>query len=116
MAQLNDEMRQCIDQCTRCHQVCLSTIHHCLRKGGEHARPEHLRLIADCVQICSTSADFMLRGSPFHTQTCGVCADLCESCAQDCEHFKGDSEMSRCALTCRQCAESCRHMAGAAVH
>lgn len=108
------EMQACIENCQDCRAVCLETINHCLEMGGEHASPEHIRLLQDCAQICATSADFMLRSSDYHPQVCGVCADICEACAQSCESLAtGDAEafMKRCADICRQCAESCRRMA-----
>src|SRR6267143_669525 len=109
-------MRQCIDECTRCHQICLSTIQVCLQKNGMRAEPEHVRLLADCMQICATSADFMLRGSQHLPHVCGVCAEICEDCARDCDRMADDAEMRRCADVCRRCAESCRRMAGAIAH
>lgn len=109
---LSPEMRQCIENCLDCHAICLETITHCLRMGGKHAEASHIRLMMDCVQICQTSADFMLRGSDLHGRTCGVCAEVCARCAEDCERLAGDDElMRRCAEMCRRCAESCRKMA-----
>lgn len=111
--ELGQEMRECIDNCLSCHAVCLETISHCLALGGEHASQQHIRLLEDCVQICSASADFMLRMSDFHPQTCGVCAAVCERCADDCERMAdGDELMLRCADVCRRCADSCRRMSG----
>jgi hypothetical protein len=111
---VSTEMRRCIDECVSCHEVCLEAVTHCLEKGGEHARADHIRLLLDCVQICQTSADYMLRGSEFHTRVCEVCADVCERCAKDCDRFD-DEVMRRCAEECRRCAESCRQMARAGV-
>lgn len=111
------EMQQCIENCQNCHAVCLETISHCLQTGGEHASAEHIKLLQDCVQICQTSADFMLRMSDYHPQTCGVCADVCEACADECEKMAtGDAAefMQRCADACRKCAESCRRMSSGA--
>jgi hypothetical protein len=117
MSHVSPEMRECIRECTNCHDVCLSLIGHCLEKGGEHAQPDHVGLLQDCAQICQTSADFMLRGSQYHHQTCGVCAEVCDACAADCERIGGDdAEMRRCAEACRRCAESCRRMAGVMAH
>ncbi|MFT3785726.1 MAG: four-helix bundle copper-binding protein [Tepidisphaeraceae bacterium] len=107
-------LRDCIDQCSTCHQVCLETLTHCLRKGGDHAAADHVRLMQDCIQICATSADFMLRGSELHTETCRACAEVCRRCAEDCERLADDDMMRRCADQCRSCAESCAHMAGVA--
>lgn len=112
MSHLSPEMRDCIQECQSCHAVCLETIPHCLQKGGMHAEAGHLRLMMDCVEICQTSANFMLRGSELHTYTCGVCAEICERCAQDCDRLGDDEMMRRCAETCRRCAESCRRMSG----
>jgi hypothetical protein len=105
-------MQRCIDNCSECHDICVQTVTHCLTEGGKHAEAEHIRLLLDCVEICQTSADFMLRGSPFHVATCATCADICEGCAESCAQFSDDAMMERCAETCRRCAASCREMSG----
>lgn len=106
------DMNQCIQDCIRCHQVCIETINHCLQEGGKHAAPEHIQTLADCVDICQTSTNFMLRNSDLHVQTCGVCAEVCEACASSCEQVGDDPAMKRCAEECRRCADSCRQMSG----
>jgi hypothetical protein len=112
MAHVSEEMRNCINECLSCHAVCMETIAHCLTEGGAHADPRHIGLLQDCAQICITSADYMLRGSEHHGETCGTCAIVCESCADSCESMaEGDDFMRRCADACRRCAESCRQMA-----
>lgn len=108
---LGEEMRRCIEECSTCHDVCLATVTHCLQMGGEHAEASHMRLLLDCAQICDTSADFMLRGSELHGETCRACAVVCERCAEACERFNDDEIMAACAEACRRCAESCRQMA-----
>jgi hypothetical protein len=110
----NEAMRACIQECTSCHQVCLETVTHCLQMGGEHAKPEHIRLLMDCAEICQTSANFMLRGSEMHGVTCSACAEVCTRCAQDCERFGDDAMMKACAERCRSCAQSCQEMAAMA--
>lgn len=111
---VTQEMRQCAQECSACHDVCLETVQHCLHMGGRHADPHHVRLLLDCVQICETSKDFMLRGSELHGHTCAACAAVCERCADGCEKMGGgDQQMKLCADTCRRCAASCRRMAGA---
>ena len=114
MQHSSEKMQMCIQDCKNCAEVCLETVMHCLNMGGEHAAPDHIRLMLDCVEICQTSANFMIRGSNFHTRTCAVCAEVCEACAQDCARFTDDAEMQRCAEVCRQCAQSCREMSGMA--
>jgi hypothetical protein len=108
---ISREMRECIQNCQGCHAICMETMMHCLQMGGQHADPDHIGLMADCAEICQTSANFMLRGSEMHHRTCGVCADVCRRCADDCERIDpGDEMMQRCAEMCRRCAESCTRM------
>jgi hypothetical protein len=106
-------MQECIDRCQTCQETCISTVTHCLQKGGKHAAPEHIQLLLACAEICDTSARFMLLESDFHERTCQVCAEVCAACAQDCESMADDDVMQQCADVCRRCAESCRQMATA---
>ena len=105
------EMQRCIQECRNCASICLETVQHCLKRGGKHAEPAHIRMLMDCAEICQASANFMQRGSPLHMQTCAACAEVCKACAEDCEHFKDDEMMAACAQACRSCEASCRQMA-----
>jgi hypothetical protein len=107
------DMERCIQECLDCHSVCLATVQHCLDVGGRHAEKQHITTLLDCAEICQTSANFMLRGSPHHTRTCAVCAEVCRACEQECRSIGADETMRACAETCRRCAESCERMAGA---
>ena len=40
---LTERMRECVEECTGCHNICTETVQHCLSLGGEHASPEHVR-------------------------------------------------------------------------
>lgn len=105
-------MQRCIQNCQECHAACAALIGHCLSLGGDHAAPSHIGMLQDCAHICATSLGFMLRNSPRHPLTCGVCAQVCEACADECRGMaEGDSQMIECAETCSRCAESCRQMA-----
>jgi hypothetical protein len=108
---VDEKMRACIEECHNCHDICTEIITHCLQMGGDHAEPNHIRLLLDCAEICQTSANFMSRMSNFHGQVCGICADVCERCTEDCERFSDDQMMQQCAAFCRSCAQSCREMA-----
>ncbi len=46
--------------------------------------------------------------SDLYKLTCGVCAEICRRCAEDCERIGG---MDECVQACRRCAESCQRMA-----
>lgn len=107
---VSPEMRQCAEECHRCHDVCLETIQQCLHEGGEHASPHHIRLLMDCENICHTAEDFMLRGSDLHGPVCRACAAVCKACAEHCDK-DGGAHMKKCADACRKCADSCGKMA-----
>lgn len=104
-------MAHAIDNCLRCYKTCLQALSkHCIEAaGGVHNEASHTWLMMDCVAICQVAADFMIRGSKNHRQTCRVCADICRQCAESCDAM---GEMDSCVETCRACAESCSAMSG----
>jgi hypothetical protein len=107
---MSDEMQQCIENCLDCHKVCEQLIPYCLNKGGMHAERKHIQALADCAEICRTSAHFMMWNSDLHAKVCGVCSEACIKCAIDCEGMSSDDMMKMCASVCRKCADSCRAM------
>jgi hypothetical protein len=119
---MNAEMKECIEWCQACAEICASSIAHCLTRGGAHAEPDHIGLLIDCAEACRASLSFLQRGSPLHASSCAFCAGVCKQCEESCEELQSDDEvMKRCADACRSCFESCRKMAGmkprgAAIH
>lgn len=111
---ITKDMQDCIDECTRCHAICLSTVRHCLEAGGAHAEAEHIIALLECAEACRVSADAMLIGSPRHGRVCALCAEACRVCEESCRRLADDPAMKRCADACRACAESCDRMARAA--
>ena len=108
------EMQRCIQECERCHDACLRAVTYCLRKGERYEDASHITALLDCAEMCQTCASFMLRESPRHQHTCGVCAVMCDACAKSCAAFEGDDEMEQCRAQCHRCAASCREMAAIA--
>ena len=110
MLQVNSNMKDCIELCWECRTACQNTLFtHCLEEGGAHLESGHVRIMADCVQICQAAADSMTRNSPVHQAICAACAEICEACAVSCEELEGE-HMKKCARLCRDCADSCRTM------
>ena len=107
----NADLEDCIDICLECYRVCVETLQHCLRMGGSYAELARIRRLSDCVQISQVSADFMIRGSELHAETCAACAEICGRCAEDCATFTDDDQMQDCAEACTRCAQSCARMA-----
>lgn len=107
----HDEMQQCIEECLNCHAACTMTAQYALGEGGEMADPGVVGVLLDCADICQTSANFMLRGSPYHGTTCAACAEICRACEEACRAFPDDEQLAHCAEICGTCAESCERMA-----
>jgi len=111
---LTPDLAACIEACNRAHGVALGmAMNHCLETGGDHVAPKHFRLMADCAAICATAADFMLRSSEFHRDSCALCADVCIACADSCAGLDG---MEACVDACRACAASCRAIPAPLTH
>lgn len=109
MNQLSEQARAALQALAHCHVTCHSmALVHCLEMGGEHARPQHLRLMLDCATICGTTAEFVAHKSQFHTQLSALCVEVCETCAEDCEKL---GQMEDCVSACRECAKHCRELA-----
>jgi hypothetical protein len=109
MSSVSPDMARCIDECLHCYRTCMETaMNHCLQSGGRHVEPDHFRLMMNCAQLCRTSADFLMSGSPLHVHTCDACAAVCDACADSCEQV---GDMDVCVQACRSCAESCHQMA-----
>ncbi len=108
---MSEQMGRCIKLCQDCHAMCIKLIGYCLKLGGRHAAPEHIRLVIDCAEMCRTNVDYMLRESTFHSRVCELCAEMCRVCAESCEKLAGDDlTVKDCADMCRRCADSCKHM------
>jgi len=105
------EMERCIAECESCRNVCLAAVAHCLDQRARHAESSHIGSLLDCVDMCTTSVNFMLRGSKEHRRVCELCAEICDACAESCERLPTDEVMRDCAKACRRCAEACRLMA-----
>lgn len=106
----SDEVRECLRDTLDCYKSCTETLTKCLTISGKRVKAQHLNLLMDCARMCNTNADFILRNSPYHPQTCGITADICDECADTCDRFEEDF-MKECASVCRRCSESCREVA-----
>ncbi len=108
---MSEEVQNCIQNCTECHDLCEQTLAYCLQMGGQYAETSHLRSLRDCADTCAACAESLASGSEGYQQLNSACAQSCERCAQSCEQFGNDAELKACAAVCRRCAESCRSMA-----
>lgn len=114
--EITHDMREAIENCQECHSICVEITTYSVQTGGGYADPDHIGFLLDCSQLCTTSADFMLRVSRFHGRVCDVCSSVCIRCAESCERVgPTDPKMKACADICRRAAETCRRMADESV-
>jgi hypothetical protein len=104
---LDDDERECIENCVRAAEVCEWCADECAGEGEEMA--ECLRLCRDVADIASLNARFMARDSNYSTQLAEVCAGVSEQCAEECEQHDAD-HCQVCADVLEDCVESCRNM------
>lgn len=93
--------------CQACQSSCLENVTHCLAVGGTHLESELVQVLLDTAELTGLAARLLARNSDAFDGICGVCADLCERCALDCDGFV-DAELALCADACRACADACR--------
>ncbi|SEP27689.1 hypothetical protein SAMN04487948_13113 [Halogranum amylolyticum] len=104
---LNDEQRDCIENCLRAAEVCEYCADQCVGKEG---MDECIRLCRDVADVASLHARLMARDSDYSSDLAEVCADLCEACAEECEQHDHD-HCQACAKVLPDCVETCRSMA-----
>lgn len=109
--QAHDDMQECIEECLNCHAVCTMTLQHCIASGGDITEVNLVGLLLDCAELCQTSANYMLRGSPYHVITCAAAAELCRACEEACRAVSNDEQLTHCADVCAACADVCDRMA-----
>lgn len=69
-----------------------------------------IQLDMECAALCYAAAQLMSFGSSKAKELCGLCADLCEACGNECARHEV-THCQECAEKCKQCAEACRRMA-----
>lgn len=91
-----------------CHDTCLEAFTYCARIGGKHMAREHVILMESCIELCQTTANFLLRYAPLTEELCSLCASICKQCATSCNALN-DMQMNRCAIACQKAAHACRN-------
>lgn len=100
-------MQECISNCLNSFRFC-----HEAAAFIQHDDADNIglvKILRSCAEVCQTSARLMMMESPFHSQHCKVCAEICQQCAEACTDY--DYQIVKdCAQICRVCAESCARM------
>lgn len=100
----------CIDACVKCALACHHCSAACLKEDDVSHMARCISLDMDCAAFCELTAAAMARESVNAKAFCQVCADVCDTCADECAQHKTD-HCQACAEACRSCAHECRQMA-----
>ena len=101
----------CLEACQACQAACLQCAAACLEEEDPATMKDCIKLDLDCAAVCALAADAIARDSDFTPAICALCADICDTCADECEQYDMP-HCEVCAEACRRCADACREMAG----
>lgn len=96
-----------ISALNNCAAVCNHCITACLDEVDVKMLSNCIKLDIDCAQICSLTAGFLARGSEHAKHLLPECADICNTCAEECEKHAHMEHCKECAEACRKCASEC---------
>lgn len=102
------DAKSCSSNCKECAEVCEKTLDYCTKKGGAHAKAEHINVMKDCITVCKANADLRSRNSKYVDAMSKICSELCTDCAASCEKLK-DPKMKNCIDECKKCADCCKN-------
>jgi len=105
-----EKYQNSIDACNDCTVACELCATECLHEQDVKMTARCIELDRDCATICATAARLMASGSDFADRVCGVCAEICQACGDECAKHEAQ-HCQDCARACRRCAEECRKMA-----
>lgn len=104
------ENKSLIDALNNCATVCNHCITACLEEEDVKMLANCIKLDIDCAEICGIVAGFLARGSAHASHLLPECADICNTCAEECEKHTHMEHCKECAEACRKCAEACDQM------
>jgi hypothetical protein len=109
----HQQYTSCIEACNDCAAACNHCATACLQEPDVKLMARCIALDMECADVCRLAAAAMARGDKHVQAICGLCADVCQTCGDECAKHKPD-HCKACAQACHRCADECRRMAGQA--
>ena len=113
-----DVLADCIAVCLECAQSCTACADACLSEEHVADLRRCIRLNLDCADVCDTTAKVLSRLTAFDASDARAvlqaCAQLCRSCADECEGHTMHEHCAVCAEVCRRCEEACNRLGAVA--
>jgi hypothetical protein len=90
-----------------CHNECRRMFMECAPKeSGHNLSFLHLKRLQACIEICGSTAEYLLKDGVMAYRLCEITARICEQCADSCDKME-DAYFQECAELCRETAEAC---------
>lgn len=102
---LNQLYQKCIDACVECATICNHCAISCLEEKEVQNLTKCIRLDLECAVVCRATAGLMTLNSGYSTKISGLCATICDACAEECENHIAMEHCKECAEACRTCAK-----------
>jgi len=102
--------QSCIEACHQCVSACNQCLAACLGEEDPKSMARCIALDIDCAEVCQLAAAAMSRDSELAQMFCGLCAEICEACGDECAQHPM-AHCRDCAVACQRCAAECRRMA-----
>src|SRR6185503_14051159 len=100
----------CINACLHCAALCNHCALSCTTEEDIKMMARCIQLDMECSAICYAAANLMSLDSEKAIAICGICADVCEACANECSLHDND-HCRQCADACTACAAECKNIA-----
>lgn len=107
MDNLHLKYKACVDACLRAYAASNYCAASCLKEEHLDHMRNCIQLNMECSSVCKTTADLLSMQSPFLFSLLPLCAEICESCAMECEKHQ-HVHCQEAATLCKHCAEECR--------
>src|SRR3989344_4268211 len=93
--------QDCIEACLECASSCNQCVVSCLKEDeSEVGKLTHcMQLNLECAMACYAASEMMTLGSKLAQDYCVLCAEICESCARECDGHN--------FIQCRECSRAC---------
>jgi hypothetical protein len=104
-----EQFQDCIDACNAAAEACNACAVACLFQPNREDLARCVQLDMDCAEICRLAAAYTARDSELIGQIAWLTAEVCDTCADECERHSFDA-CRACARACRECAAECRNM------
>lgn len=85
---------------------CHAAFAYCATEAGEIRDLNDLLVLADCSQICTVAAEFILRGSTYSDTVRDICYQMCMDAAKACDGYPDDEVLSACADILRDACDA----------